>query len=85
MKKRPIHPIHVHRLSKSRKLKHFLPHYNSHLPKPEPCIFLYVPFKKEYFYRSSPRTMAFRHHPRIAFTVTFNNMIVNTLMGECKL
>ena len=68
MRKRHIHPIHVHGLSKSGNLRCFLPHYNSHPPKPEPCIFLYAPFTKEYFYRSSSRTMAFRHHPRIAFT-----------------
>lgn len=57
MRKRHIHPIHVHGLSKSGNLRCFLPHYNSHPPKPEPCIFLYAPFTKEYFYRSSPRTM----------------------------
>ena len=68
MRKRHIHPIHVHGLSKSGNLRCFLPLYNSHPPKPEPCIFLYAPFTKEYFYRSSSRTMAFRHHPRIAFT-----------------
>lgn len=56
MRKRHIHPIHVHGLSKSGNLRCFLPHYNSHPPKPEPCIFLYAPFTKEYFYRSSPRT-----------------------------
>ena len=55
MRKRHIHPIHVHGLSKSGNLRCFLPLYNSHPPKPEPCIFLYAPFTKEYFYRSSSR------------------------------
>ena len=49
MRKRHIHPIHVHGLSKSGNLRCFLPLYNSHPPKPEPCIFLYAPFTKEYF------------------------------------
>ena len=32
MRKRHIHPIHVHGLSKSGNLRCFLPHYNSHPP-----------------------------------------------------
>ena len=69
MRKRHIHPIHVHGLSKSGNLRCFLPHYNSHPPKPEPCIFLYAPFTKEYFYRSSLGTELIKIVAAVAVTL----------------
>ena len=75
MRKRHIHPIHVHGLSKSGNLRCFLPHYNSHPPKPEPCIFLYASFTKEYFYRSSPRTMTRKRSQIASPHVTHQSLV----------